>query len=237
MKLVFVLALFLTTVFVNKGFAQPFKGKAKFSQRSVIKDSLGQVYEDDGWKMLLVTGMYKLVPENADDPQSAFKVIRLSEKKYKHNIENPPKPRESKSFITGKGIGSFIARDINGNKYKIKELTGKVVVINFWFIGCAPCLTEIPELNKVVEEYKDSSNVVFLAVGLDEKDRIETFLEQKPFLYNIIDNGRYISHKYSITSYPTNLVLDKNGKVLFHSAGYSAGVVPWIRKSIKKALE
>lgn len=147
-------------------------------------------------------------------------------------------PRESRYFTTGKSMGgSFVATDLKGNKYKLKDLKGKVVVMNFWFINCTPCQREIPELNKIVEEYKDSSNVLFLAIALDEKEPIQKFLEQKPFLYNIVDNGRYITHKYNITTYPTNLVLDKDSKVIFHASGYSRSVATWIRKSIAKSLE
>ena len=54
----------------------------------------------------------------------------------------------------------FAAVDMNGNSYSLGILKGKVVVINFWFVECKPCVIEMPELNEIVEKYK-SEEVVF----------------------------------------------------------------------------
>ena len=147
-----------------------------------------------------------------------------------------PKPRESEFFKTGKEISNFKATDINGNKINIKELKGKIVVLNFWFINCPPCRKEIPELNEMVNDYKDSTNIVFLGVANDYKEELQEFLKNNPFDYTIIDNGRYIAGKYSIRSFPTNVILDKAGHVYFHSSGLGAWTVTWLRKSIEELL-
>lgn len=219
------------------GNAQPLKSKAQLTKNSVIKDSTGMIYPENVWRSLLSTGHYKLRPVDPSDENSSFILITMSEEEYRYRIENAPKPRESKFFQTGQTISNFKATDIDGGKYKLKDLRGKVVVINFWFIDCLPCQKEIHELNKVVADYKDSSNVVFLAVCLDEEGRIRKSIAEKPFDYHIIENGRVITGIYGITVYPTNLVLDKNGKVVFHSSGFNVAVAPWIRKSIAAALE
>lgn len=54
----------------------------------------------------------------------------------------------------------FLAFD--DKTYGEKELSGKIVVMNFWYSKCLPCIKEIPELNKIVAEYKDNKNIVFL---------------------------------------------------------------------------
>ena len=45
----------------------------------------------------------------------------------------------------------FKVKTIGGKRLTLAELQGKVVVINFWFIGCAPCISEMPALNKLVD--------------------------------------------------------------------------------------
>ena len=65
-----------------------------------------------------------------------------------------PKPNESKYFTTGKSFGKFKTTDMNGNKINTQDLKGKTIVMNFWFINCPPCRTEIPHLNKLVDKYK-----------------------------------------------------------------------------------
>ena len=61
----------------------------------------------------------------------------------------------------------FSAADMNGKTYSLSSLKGKIVVINFWFVECKPCLIEMPDLNEIVEKYK-SEEVVFLAFALNE---------------------------------------------------------------------
>ena len=77
----------------------------------------------------------------------------------------------------------------------------------------------MPELNKLSETDKSDSSIVFLTIALDKKYEIEQFLKGSHFGYTIIDNGRFITDQYSINSYPTNVVVDQNGKVYFHSSG------------------
>ena len=72
----------------------------------------------------------------------------------------------------------------------------------------------------------------FLQLPLDKKYELEQFLKNTRFGYTIIDNGRSIADQYSITSYPTNVVIAQNGKVYFHSSGLGTGTVHWLKKSI-----
>jgi len=109
--------------------------------------------------------------------------------------------------------------------------------MNFWFINCQPCRMEIPELNALVDSFKNNSKVVFIAVGLDNKSSIMDFLKSFPFNYSIIDNGRFIADQYRIKSYPTHVVVDTERKVYFHTSGLGATTIYWIRKSIEELLK
>jgi peroxiredoxin len=211
-------------------FAQAPK-KAVFTEKTIVKDSSGIVYPYNIWKSLLSTGTYILKAEKPQDENTDYLIVRLTEEQLQKKIAGMPRPPETKVFRTGSGIGSFSAKDINGNKYKLKDLKGKIVVLNFWFINCGPCRTEIPELNKLTEDYKDSS-IVFLGIALDAKADLERFLAKIPFTYNIIDDGRYIASQYNVTAYPTHVILDKEGKVYFHTQGLGTATIHWIRKSI-----
>ncbi|MES2004771.1 MAG: TlpA disulfide reductase family protein [Bacteroidota bacterium] len=199
-----------------------------------VKDSAGMVYPTVVVQKLLMTGKYTIRLNAAS--QTGL-LVKLTEEEINKRNERLPRPGESRFFKTGEKISSFTERDIRGNKYNLKELLGKVVVLNFWFINCPPCRMEMPDLNELVENYKDNKEVVFIAVALDEKYAIQDFLKTNPFQYNIIDNGRYIASKYGITSYPTHVILDRQGKVNFHTSGLATSTVPWIKKSIEAALK
>jgi thiol-disulfide isomerase/thioredoxin len=198
-----------------------------------VKDSTGKVYAMETWQKLVFSGKYSL---QIDKGMKTALLVKLSEEEATRRLLNAPKPRESGYFTTGEAIIPFTEKDINGVKFDLKALTGKVVVLNFWFINCGPCQQEMPELNELVELYKDNKDVVFLAVALDTRYAIQDFLKTKPFNYNIIDNGRFIAGKYGIDSYPTHVVVDRQGKVLFHTMGYAMNTVSWVKRSIQTAL-
>lgn len=210
--------------------------RAKLSPASIIKDSSGKIFPEDVWKKLLMTGYYSIKPENPGKENSDYIIIRLTEEERVKRISSA-RPKQSKSdFKAGEKPENFSAKDINGVKYKLNDLAGKVVVLNFWFINCSPCRAEILELNKLVKEYHDSANVVFLAIALDDKADIKEFMAKEPFNYNIIAGGKSVADQYRISAYPTHAVIDKEGKVCFHTQGSSAGTIYWLRKSIDEAI-
>ncbi|MBV9988038.1 MAG: TlpA family protein disulfide reductase [Chitinophagaceae bacterium] len=199
-----------------------------------VKDSTGKQYAVEVWQKLVFSGRYSLQINN--DMKTAL-LVKLSEEEATRRLLKAPKPRESIFFTTGESIAPFAEKDINGTQFDLKALTGKVVVLNFWFINCGPCRMEIPELNEIAEAYKDNKDVVFLAVALDQRYEIQDFLKKIPFSYNIIGNGGSIAGKYGVNSYPTHAVVNRQGKILFHTTGYAMNTVAWVKRSIQAALE
>jgi len=229
---------------------------------TIVKDSTGKICTYKEWTALTRTREYVLMPEDTSNPNTAFKLVKKDAllRKYsatantgntmpagqknlppgeaeEQRMASYPKPMESENFTIGQEIESFSTHDMNGKKVKLKDLRGKVVMLNFWFIGCPPCRAEIPELNKLVELYKDNPNVVFLAVALDPRWDIRTFLKTSPFNFDIIDDGRSIADIYKIHLYPTSVILDKEGKVAFHTVSFAANSPYWMKKTINEALK
>lgn len=116
----------------------------------------------------------------------------------------------------------FSVTSLGGKKISLESLRGKVVVLNFWFAGCQPCVAEIPELNKLVSEFKDR-DVVFLALTWDDAATARSFLSEVPFNYEIVPGaadviiGSY--GKGGEIAFPAHYVIDRGGAVEFKSAG------------------
>ncbi|MBL0145113.1 MAG: TlpA family protein disulfide reductase [Chitinophagaceae bacterium] len=176
-------------------------------------------------------------PKNANDKNTSFTLYQLSEKEKlqrQARIDKMPRPTESKCFKTGETFAKIKTKDIHGNKINTKSLKGKIIVLNYWFTNCMPCVMEMPELNKIADKYQNDSSVVFISIALDDANTIEKFLKLHPFKYAIIDNGRFLTTENNITSYPTNVVVDQNGKVYFHTSGLAPNTAQWINKSIEE---
>ncbi|MCU0439514.1 MAG: TlpA family protein disulfide reductase [Raineya sp.] len=127
---------------------------------------------------------------------------------------------DNQAFKIGDQMPSFVVTDIQGKKWTMEELQNKIVVMNFWFVECPPCIEEIPSLNKLVEEYKNNQNVVFLAFSNSDKAKIDKFLKNKTFSYNHIpqEQSKFFLEQWKIKVYPINMIVNK-GKVAFSRSG------------------
>ena len=231
------LVVFILFFSVNS-FAQTSRTVTKLDEKTIVKDVDGNVLPHAIWTKLMQTGVYNLRKAEGADEFVAYQMnetekARAAERKKKQ-LETMPKPRPSDSFKEGDKFKGDRFTDMNGNKYDLRALTGKVLVFNFWFINCPPCKQEIPELNRVYNQYKDNKDVEFLAIALDEKYDLKEFLKTSPFLYNIIPSGNYYSQKYSVNSYPTHVVVGKDGLIKFSTVGLASNTVHWVEKTIKE---
>ena len=112
---------------------------------------------------------------------------------------------------------AFSMTSIDGEKFELAALRGKIVVLNFWFTGCEPCIAEFIKLNGLVDKFKPKG-VIFIAPTLDDIPKLQTFLKEHPFKYHVIPNaGGLILGPYNDGSgnlaFPTHVVIDREGKI------------------------
>ncbi len=153
-------------------------------------------------------------------------------KGYSHNAS-----LNSNSDLIGKRAPDFRMKDINGNLISSKNTKGKIVVFNFWFAACKPCIKEIPELNEVYEKYKADTNVVFASITFDKLDRVNTFLKKHPIQYPVVADAKDICDVFKTTGYPTNIVIDKRGNYFEYITGGFSQIGHQISSSIQNALD
>ncbi len=107
----------------------------------------------------------------------------------------------------------FNFTSLTGEQFDLASLRGKVVVLNFWFVGCPPCREEIPVLNGLAKDF-ENQDVVFLALAIDDAPELQAFLKEVPFSYRIIPNaGSVIIRTFKSTVFPTHVLIDKEGRV------------------------
>lgn len=141
-----------------------------------------------------------------DDAKGIMRLMRKSDELVKKELERV----NALAAMLNTPAPLFELKDIQGKSWSLKELRGKIVVLNFWFTSCPPCVREIPELNKLVADYKDKE-VVFLGLAYNTTEQVSTFLKKRDFNYNQITNSKEIDKLYKINSWPTSIVIDKNG--------------------------
>lgn len=158
---------------------------------------------------------------------------------FERKNDNPiliEKSLNESAFKLNEKAPDFIAFNMDGQSIKLSELQGKVVVLNFWFIKCGPCVQEMPELNTLKKQFYNE-DVVFLAITFDTKENIQTFLKTHDFNYTILPKSSDVIQVNKVRSFPTNVVLDKNGIVVFQETGYRTNIKESISAIITKSLD
>jgi len=132
--------------------------------------------------------------------------------------------------MEGKPFPSFHYVDLNGNTYTTENTRGKIVVVKAWFISCKPCVAEMPELNKLTEQYKNRKDIVFVSIAWDSKKALEAFEKRIGFKYAIVPvKASYIEKDLHAAGYPVHWVINKKGIVV--KMTYDANeMIPALRK-------
>lgn len=141
-----------------------------------------------------------------DDKNGVMRLVR----KTSEFKENEFKSKKALAEMLNNPAPDFQVKDLDGKIWSLKELRGKTIILNFWFISCAPCIKEIPELNKLVGEYKNKE-VIFLGLTYNTSQHVQNFLKKSAFNFTQLPNSGEISKKYNVFYFPTSFVIDKNG--------------------------
>ena len=124
------------------------------------------------------------------------------------------KDKSNRRKLVGSTISNLSLTDILGKQYTSQSLLGKMVFLNFWFTKCDPCIKEMPDLNSLKEKY-GTENVLYFAITYDKIELVERFLNKQRLDFTVIPNDKKTIDSIGINFYPTNVLLDQSGKVLF----------------------
>ncbi len=176
-------------------------------------------------------------PEFYMDNNQTIKAVTLRLASTEEKLSMKVAQSELQGELRNEGPAStFTATDLNGTSYTLENLKGKIIVMNFWFIECKPCLLEMADLNTLVEKHK-KEDVVFLGFALNDSRKLEAFLEKTDFIYNVIPNSNPIAQDYGVSGYPTHIVIDQNSEIVYSASGLSPVTVPNLEKAIENLLK
>ena len=111
----------------------------------------------------------------------------------------------------------FTLTDLNGKSWTLKQLKGKVVLLNFWATWCQPCRKEVPDLEALYKQF-ESQGLVVLGISDDEPDKVRAFVQQQGVTYPVLlDGGSKVNHLFQVDGIPKTFVYDREGKIVAQS--------------------
>lgn len=111
----------------------------------------------------------------------------------------------------------FTLLDLQGKPWHLRDLKGKVVLVNFWATWCPPCRKEMPDLQALYDKYKDRGFLV-LSISDEEGSKVSPFIAKRKISYPVLlDPGRKVNDAFVVEGIPKSFVYDREGKMVAQS--------------------
>ena len=111
----------------------------------------------------------------------------------------------------------FTLADLQGKPWRLQDLRGKVVLVNFWATWCPPCRKEMPDLQSLYERFKDQGLVV-LSISDEDAAKVTPFIAERKISYPVLlDPGRKVNELFRVEGIPKSFVYDRAGKLAAQS--------------------
>lgn len=122
---------------------------------------------------------------------------------------------------------NFTTVSMDGMPVELESYKGKVIVLTFWSTRCAICHSEIPKLNRLVEQYR-GKDVVFLGLTMDNPSKVEAYLQKTPFKFEILPNSFGVFMQYADKDtkgnvnmgFPAHFLVNQQGEVEIKASGF-----------------
>ncbi len=140
----------------------------------------------------------------------------------------------------GQQMPVFTIVNDNGTQVLSSSLKGKVILVNFFATWCPPCQKELAEIQKTLwPKYKDNKDFVLLVIGREHTDaELQKYNEKKGFTFPLYpDKNRAIYGAFAKNLIPRSYLVDKTGKVVYVTKGYSDEEFAELMKKIEAALK
>ena len=136
---------------------------------------------------------------------------------------------EEERALTPAPLADLELTDQFGNVHRLEDYKGRVIFLNFWATWCGPCRNEMPDIQKLYEEYAaqgDEAEVVILGVAgprigqEGSAEDIAAFMEENGYTYPVLmDESSEMFMQYGISAFPTTFMIDKDGNVYGYVPG------------------
>ena len=160
--------------------------------------------------------------------EKIFSMYRLSRAfpdalftKFKRSVSHNMQPyiariEEEFKALTGKKVPAIHLKNINGDLISLRDLRGKVVLLDFWFIGCKGCMEELPYDHKLLEAFKDKPFQIMKICMKSDSASWKKMASEFSGL-NVISNEQWdkrLTRDFQISGYPRYVLVNENGVII-----------------------
>ena len=120
----------------------------------------------------------------------------------------------------GASAPDFVLSDLDGQEFRLSDLRGNVVLLNFWATWCGPCTVEMPLLEADYQRYRDQDFIVLAVNDGESAALVEEFGQEHGLSFPLLlDPGRVVQRLYQVRGYPSSVFVDEQGQIKFVHIG------------------
>lgn len=138
-------------------------------------------------------------------------------------------------------FATLVADNLNGETTSFEEFAGDILVVDFWAVWCAPCITEIPHYNELHADYQDQGvSLVGLTVESGSTEDVLDWMASDPkYQMNyplVMSNDDLVEAFGPVFGFPTTLLIDRDGEVVKRWIGAAPHKSEQIRQLLDEML-
>ena len=133
-------------------------------------------------------------------------------------------------LVVGNEVGNIcISKDIelfDGGVFNIENSDAKVTIINFWYTSCGPCVKELPDFNRIADEYGGEVMIYAIHAAVGPKQMVPSFIQENFGDFNMDyikfgwdEGSEYYASLNMRDAYPATLIIDENGVIQYKIIG------------------
>ena len=142
-----------------------------------------------------------------------------------------PPDRSPRGSLLGQPAGDFALSDLSRRSFRLRDLRGKVVMLNFWATWCGVCRRGMPQLEALNREFS-RSGLVLLGVNGESEQQSRKFVTENGYSFpTLVDSGGKVAGQFQVAAIPTAVVIDRQGRIASYLVGLHS------EKTLRDALE
>ena len=202
----------------------------------IFRAELDSLQEYNEWNLSNIKFDYV----KANDLDKKFRAITED---YKFIEYEAISKKDNLPLANGQEVEAFKGQYLAQSKseFELANFKDHIIILDFWYRTCPPCIKSIPQLNNIYSNYKSKGVKVFGLNDIDtdsiSKKLLVPFRHKENIKYPIVLIDKSVAKKYKVKGYPTLYVINKNQKVVYSKLGYSENLEREIDSVINKIIK
>ena len=200
----------------------------------VFRAELDSLYQYNEWNLSAI----KFNNYTAKDLADKFVLLT---KNYEFTEYQSPSKEENLPLLKGQKVTNFKGEFLNKNNFELSDFYDNIIILDFWYKNCPPCIKSIPQLNNIYKKYKSKNIKLFGINDVDvdsiSRENLLPFIKNMKIMYPTIKVNQTVSNNFKVKGYPTFYIINKKGEVQYSKLGYSEFLEKEVDSVLKQLLK